>query len=97
MHTLGNLVSPLRDHSSTFGGASIEVALASSTKGSLMMLTTKPPLLFLTLLVVSLSWPGAALRQEKAMTGGQLLILTIDVSIILCRLGPVAHHSKPAI
>ena len=78
MLTLESLVSPLSGHSLTFGGASIEVALACSRKGSLMMLTTKPPVLFLTLLVVSLGRPGVALRHEKATTGGQLLILTTN-------------------
>lgn len=37
--TLGSGVRPARSHSSTSGGASTEVALAASTKGSLMMLT----------------------------------------------------------
>lgn len=74
VRTLGAFVSPLRDHSSTSGGASIEVALASSTNGSLMMLMTKPEVLFLMLLVVSLSPPAGASRQETATTGGQLVI-----------------------
>lgn len=81
IRTLGSFVSPLGDHSLTSAGASIDVALASSIKGSLMMLMTKPPVLFLTLSVVSLSLSGAALRQEKATTGGQLLIWTISISI----------------
>lgn len=77
IRTLGSFVSPLRDHSLTSEGASMDVALASSMKGSLMMLMTKPPMLFLTLLVVSLSLSGAALRHETATTGGQLVILTM--------------------
>lgn len=97
MHTLGTLVSPLKHHSLTSGGASIEVALASSTNGSLIMLITNPPLLFLTLLVVSLSPPGAALRQDTATTGGQLVIFVIDASGHRNMGVPVAHHSKPTV
>lgn len=37
--TLGSFVSPLTNHSSTSAGASTEVELAASTKGSLMIFT----------------------------------------------------------
>lgn len=91
IRTLGSFVSPLGDHSLTSAGASIDVALASSIKGSLMMLMTKPPVLFLTLSVVSLSLSGAALRQEKATTGGQLLIWTISIEWVEAERGEVVR------
>ena len=67
------------DHSSKPGGASIAVIFAFSTNGSLIMFTVKPPLLFLTLFVVSLIRAGP-FEQQKDTKGGQLVTWTPGVS-----------------
>lgn len=65
--TLFSLVNPLAGHSPTPSGESIDVILALSIQGSLMMFTVKP-LVALMLLVVSLS--RGLLLQDMDIVGG---------------------------
>lgn len=65
--TLGSLVSPLKAHSLTPGGASMAQLLACAIQGSLMILTVKP-LVALMFLAVSLSL--CVLVQAMDMTHG---------------------------
>ncbi len=67
--TLGSFVKPDIGHSLMFAGASMEVTLAFSTKGSLIMLTVKF-LVDLMLCAVSLSGPAGLTEQEIDISAG---------------------------
>ena len=76
--TLGSGVRPARSHSSTSGGAFIEVALAASTNGSLMMLTVNS-LVAKMFSRLSFGFPGVR-EKETVNNGGSCAICVVSQS-----------------
>ena len=80
--TLGAFVRPLITHSSNSGGASMAVAVAFSTNGSLIMLIVNPSPFF-ALVCVSLT-RGRVLHEIKTIGGSLDIWIYTRVKWELC-------------